>query len=58
MTGVAAGIGSLQHAAAAGIPTEYREAVAVQLAALLLQARLVQEFPLPDDTEPAPVFTP
>jgi hypothetical protein len=40
------------------IPPEYRDGVAVQLAALLAQARLVQDFPLPDDLEPAPVFTP
>jgi hypothetical protein len=30
----------------------------VQLAALREQARLVEEFPLPDELEPAPVFLP
>jgi hypothetical protein len=40
------------------VPAEYRAGVAVQLAALRAQARLVEEFPLPDELEPAPVFTP
>jgi hypothetical protein len=40
------------------VPVEYRAGVAVQLAALRAQARLVEEFPLPDDLDPAPVFTP
>jgi len=57
MTVAAAGIEALQRAAAA-VPPEYREGVAMQLTALLLQAQLVQEFPLPDAIEPAPVFTP
>jgi hypothetical protein len=48
----------LSQLAASGIPPEYRAGVAAQLAALRAQARLVEEFPLPDDTEPAPVFTP
>lgn len=43
---------------AAAIPLEYREGVALQLAALMQQAQLVLEFPLPDEAEPAPVFTP
>jgi hypothetical protein len=43
---------------AAAIPPEYRAGAAAQLAALRVQARLVEEFELPDDLEPAPVFTP
>jgi Asp-tRNA(Asn)/Glu-tRNA(Gln) amidotransferase C subunit len=35
-----------------------RAAVAQQLSGLLNVARLVTEFPLPDDVEPAPVFRP
>lgn len=35
-----------------------RAAVAQQLAGLLGVARLITEFPLPDDVEPAPVFRP
>jgi hypothetical protein len=33
-----------------------RPAVAQQLAGLLTVARLISEFPLPDDVEAAPVF--
>lgn len=40
------------------IPPEYHASVAVQLLALQVQARLVEDFPLPDSTEPAPVFRP
>ena len=40
------------------IPAEYRDGVATQLAALMVQAELVMSFPLPDETEPATVFTP
>ena len=40
------------------VPEEYRAGVAAQLEALRAQARLVEEFPLPDELEPAPVFTP
>ncbi len=43
---------------AAAIPPEYRASAAIQLAALLAQARLVEEFVLPDELEPAPVFSP
>lgn len=43
---------------AAAIPPEYHAGVATQLAALRVQARLVEEFELPDEVEPAPVFTP
>ena len=35
-----------------------RLAVAQQLSGLLTSARLVTEFPLPDDVEPATVFRP
>ena len=57
MTATDAAMLALQGNAAA-IPPEYRDGVAVQLAALMRQAQLVLEFPLPDDTEPAAVFTP
>lgn len=40
------------------VPAEYRAGVAAQLAALRAQAQLVEEFALPDDLAPAPVFTP
>jgi hypothetical protein len=40
------------------IDPAYRAAVAQQLTALLGVARLVTEFPLPDDVEAAPVFRP
>lgn len=40
------------------VPPAYRAGVAVQLAALRVQARLVEEFPLPDSLEPAAVFVP
>ena len=48
----------LTELAANGVPVEYRAGVATQLAALRVQAKLVEEFALPDDTEPAKVFTP
>jgi hypothetical protein len=35
-----------------------REAVREHVASMLAAARLVTEFPLPDDVEPAPVFRP
>lgn len=40
------------------VPAQYRAGVAVQLAALREQARLVEEFALPDELEPAAVFVP
>ncbi len=43
---------------AATIPPEYRAGAAIQLAALRVQARLVEEFVLPDELEPGPVFQP
>jgi hypothetical protein len=41
-----------------GIPLrpEWKAEVKVQLQVILRQGALVAEFPLPDDTEPAPVF--
>ena len=44
----------------AGVPISPAEApaVAVALGVLLTAARLVSEFPLPDDGEAAPVFRP
>jgi Protein of unknown function (DUF4089) len=38
------------------IPPEYAAGVAENLAQLLVQAKLVMELELPQDTEPAPVF--
>jgi hypothetical protein len=43
---------------AAAVPLAYHAGVAAQLAALREQARLVEEFPLPDELEPAAVFVP
>ena len=40
------------------IPKQFHEGVAAQLASLFAQAELVTSFPLSDETEPAPVFTP
>jgi hypothetical protein len=40
------------------VPPAWRAGVAMQLAALLEQARLVEEFPLPDEPEPAAAFVP
>jgi hypothetical protein len=49
-----------QAAALLGLPirVEDRAAVLVAFAVLMAQARLVTEFPLPEDTEAAPRFTP
>lgn len=45
-------------AAALGLPLEpdWQPAVKANLAVTLKQAALVEEFPLPDAAEPAPVF--
>jgi hypothetical protein len=40
------------------VPPAWRAGVAMQLAALREQARLVEEFPLPDELEPAAEFVP
>ncbi len=40
------------------IPAQYREGVATQFAGLMAQAQLLLGAPLPDELEPAPVFTP
>jgi hypothetical protein len=40
------------------IPRQYHDSAAAQLASLFAQAELVTSFPLSDETEPAPVFTP
>jgi hypothetical protein len=40
------------------VPPEYREGVKHQFIALRQQADLVMSFRVPDETEPAPVFTP
>jgi hypothetical protein len=43
-----------------GLPIlpEHRDGVALNLARLMAQARLVQSVALPEETEPASVFTP
>jgi hypothetical protein len=48
----------LTPAEAAAVPAAYHAGVAAQLAALREQARLVEEFALPDALEPAAVFVP
>lgn len=47
-------------AAAVGlnVPAEYRDGVATQFGALMVQADQVLSFPLDNETEPAPLFTP
>lgn len=40
------------------LDAEARAAVAAELAVVLAQARLVAEFPLPEDAEPAATFRP
>ena len=40
------------------IPDEFLPGVMVQYEALMAQARLVMDFPLAEEVEPAPVFTP
>ncbi len=51
-------IKALSEIAMLPIPTEYLDSVARALAVLAEQARLVMEFPLPEDTEPAALFLP
>jgi hypothetical protein len=51
-------VDTLAKLAGLDIPSEYHEGVATQFAALLVQAGLVLNFTLPDEIEPAPVFTP
>ncbi len=51
-------IDELAELAGLGIPWGYRDGVATQFAALMVQADLVLSFSLGDETEPAPVFTP
>ena len=49
------------HTAAAldlTLAPDHRDGVLDQLAFLLATARLFMDFPLPDETEPAPVFRP
>ena len=43
-----------------GLPLDpaHRPGVVVNLERIAAMAALVMKFPLPDDTEPAPVFTP
>jgi hypothetical protein len=58
MTDSSMDVAALASLAGLDIPPEYLDGVATQLAALLLQAELVLSFPLADEIEPAPVFTP
>jgi hypothetical protein len=39
------------------IRPEWRDAIRIHLAISLRHARTVGEFPLPDETDPAPVFS-
>ena len=49
-------VGALGSVVDLNIPPEYAAGVAENLARLLAQAKLVMEFELSQDTEPAPVF--
>lgn len=49
-------VAALGIVAGLNIPPEYAAGVAGNLARLLVQAKLVMEFELPSDVEPAPVF--
>ncbi len=40
------------------IPPEYRDGVVAQFQGLMVQAKLVLGAPLPDELEPATIFTP
>jgi hypothetical protein len=51
-------IDALAQLAGLEIPAEYRDGVATQFLALMVQAELVLSVALGDDIEPAPVFTP
>ncbi len=48
----------LAELAGLSIPWGYREGGITQFAALMVQADLVLSFPLDEEIEPAPVFTP
>lgn len=50
-------IDAMAKLAGLDIPQEYREGVATQFAALMVQAQLVLSLELDDAIEPAPVFT-
>jgi hypothetical protein len=50
-------IASVAKALGLGIEDSWRPAVRANLDVSLRMARLVDEFPLPDETEPASVFT-
>jgi hypothetical protein len=58
MTVTASDIETLAQLTQFPIPPRYREAVAEQLSALLVQAELVLSMPLEATLEPAPVFSP
>ena len=45
------------HALSLPIEPEWKPAIRANLQATLKHAALVDEFPLPDEAEPAPVFT-
>jgi 1-carboxybiuret hydrolase subunit AtzG-like len=49
-----------QAAALIGLPLDpaHRPGVVLNLGRIAAMARLVMEFPLPDEAEPAPVFRP
>jgi hypothetical protein len=58
MTVTAADITALSALTDLPIPPQYRDGVAMQLTALLVQAELVLGLPLEATVEPGPVFTP
>jgi|SRR5215510_12744167 len=49
-------IAAAAHMLALPIDPHWQPAVKMNLEVILRQAAMVTEFPLPDDTEPAPVF--
>src|ERR1700754_4643237 len=49
-------IGAAAHTLSLPIEPSWQPAVKMNLEVILRQAALVTEFPVPDDTEPAPVF--
>jgi hypothetical protein len=51
------GIANAAHALGLPVEPSWQPAVKFNLQVILRQAALFTEFPLPDDAEPAPVFT-
>ena len=51
-------VAALARLAGFEIPPQFEEGVAIQLAAVQVQAKLVLDFSLDEETEPAPIFLP